>query len=113
VAHQNNEDASDVAQQQFDTHAAAHKFLPQQLVLMDEHSFLHKNKKFAPKWSGPHKVVHLKGDANVEIQLKHNHCETVIHANRLKPYFVACKNSAVHPDFLPLLPSPQQWPDDV
>jgi hypothetical protein len=64
---------------------------------MDEHSFLHKNQKSAPKWSGLHKVVRLKGDANVEIQLRHNNRKTVVHANRLKPYFVA----------------PQQWPDDV
>jgi hypothetical protein len=69
VAHQNNKDASDSARQQFDSQAASNKFLPQQLVLMDEHSFLHKNLKLAPKWSGPHKIVRLKGDANVKIQL--------------------------------------------
>ena len=113
VARQKNEDASDIAPQQFDTKAAPHKFLPQQLVLMDEHSLLLKNQKLAPKWSGPHKVVHLKGDANVEIQLKHNNRKTVVHANRLKPYFVAYKNLAVHPDFLPPLPAPQQWPYDI
>jgi hypothetical protein len=44
VAHQNNENASDAARLQFNSAAAAHKFLPQQLVLMDEHSFLGKNK---------------------------------------------------------------------
>jgi hypothetical protein len=113
VACQNKEDASDIARQQFDNKAAPHKFLPQQLVLMDEHSFLHKNQKLAPKWSGPHKVVHLKGDANVEIQLRQNNHKTVVHANRFKPYFVAYKNLAVHPDFLPPLPARQQWPDDV
>ncbi len=80
---------------------------------MDEHSFLHKNQKLAPKWSGAHKVVRLKGDANIEIQLRHNNRKTVVHANRLKLYFVAYKNLAEHPDFLPPLPAPQQWPDDV
>jgi hypothetical protein len=50
VARQNNEDTSDAAHLQFDAQAAPHKFLPQQLVLLDEHSFLHKNKKFSPKW---------------------------------------------------------------
>jgi hypothetical protein len=49
VACQNNKDASDVARQQFNANVAAHKFLLQQLVLKDEHSFLHKNKKLAPK----------------------------------------------------------------
>jgi hypothetical protein len=56
VARQNNEDALDVARTQYDLKAAPHKFLPQQLVLLDEHSFLHKNQKLAPKWSGPHKI---------------------------------------------------------
>jgi hypothetical protein len=101
VARQNNEVASDVARTQYDLKAAPHKFLPQQLVLLDEHSFLHKNQKLAPKWSGPHKVIHLKGDANIEIQLWHNNRKTVVHTNRLKPYFVAFPNSAFHPDNLP------------
>jgi len=101
IARQNNKDASDIARQKFDARAAPHKFLPQQLVLLDEHSFLHKNEKLAPKWSGPHKIVRLKGDANVEIHVKHNNHKTVVHANRLKPYFVAYKNLAVHPDLLP------------
>jgi hypothetical protein len=57
VAHQNNKDAPDAARQQFDSTAAAHKFLPEQLVLLDEHSFLGKNQKLAPKWSGPHKIL--------------------------------------------------------
>jgi hypothetical protein len=98
VARQNNEDASDVARTQFDSKAAPHKFLPHQLVPLDEHSFLHKNQKLAPKWSGPHKIIRLKGDANVEIQLRHNSRKTVVHANRLKPYFVAFSNSVFHPD---------------
>ncbi len=100
VARQNNEDASEAARQQFDSTAAAHKFLPQQLVLLDEHSFLGKNQKLVPKWSGPHKILRLKGDCNVELQLKHNNRKTVVHANRLKPYFVASKNLAVCPDFI-------------
>ena len=100
IARQNNEDASDTARSQYDLKAAPHKFLPHQLVLMDEHSFLHKNQKLAPKWSGPHKVIRLKGEANVEIQLGHNNKKVVVHCNRLKPYFIPIKNSAIHPDTL-------------
>jgi hypothetical protein len=85
VARQNNEDASDAARVQYDSKAVPHKFLPQQLVLLDEHSFLHKNQKLAPKWSGPHKIIRLKGDANAEILLRHNNRKTVDHTNRLKP----------------------------
>ncbi len=67
----------------------------------------------APKWSGPHRVIRLKGDANVEIQLKHNNRKTVVHANRLTPYFVASKNLPVCPDFLHQQPTLQSFPDDV
>jgi len=104
IARRNNEDASDTARVQYDSKAMPHKFLPNQLVLLDEHSFLHKNQKLAPKWSGPHKIVRLKGDANAEILLRHNNRKTVVHTNRLKPYFVALSNSAFHPDVLPLSP---------
>jgi hypothetical protein len=100
VACQNNNDASDAACQEFDANAKPHNFSLQQLVLLDEHSFLGKNKKLPPKWSGPHKILRLKGDCNIEIQLKHNNQKTVVHANRLKPYFIALKNLAVCPDFM-------------
>ncbi len=49
VARQNNEDSTDQAHLQFDAKAAPHKFLPNQLILLDEHSFLGKNKKLAPE----------------------------------------------------------------
>jgi hypothetical protein len=100
VARQNNKDSNDQARLQFDAKAATHKFLPNQLVLLNEHSFLGKNQKLAPKWSGPHKVIWLKGDTNLEIQHKHNNRKTVVHANHLKPYFVATKNFAILPDVI-------------
>jgi hypothetical protein len=99
VARQNKEDASNAASQQLNSAAKPHNFSPQQLVLLDKHSFLGKNEKLAPKWSGPHKILHLKGDCNIEIHLKHNNQKTVLYANRLL-YFVASKNSAVCPDFM-------------
>jgi hypothetical protein len=100
VARRKSQDASDAAGQQFDSATKPHNFSPQQFVLLDKHSFLNQNQKLAPKWSGPHKILRLKGDCNIEIQLKHNNQKTVIHANRLKPYFVASKNLAVCPDFM-------------
>jgi hypothetical protein len=47
VAHQNKEDSSNAAHQQFDAQATPHNFSPQQLVLLDEHSFLQKNQKLS------------------------------------------------------------------
>ena len=59
--------ASEEAERQFNKKAEPHAFLPDQLVLLDEHSFLAKNQKLAPKWSGPHKILRLKGECNVEL----------------------------------------------
>ncbi len=113
IARQNNEDALDVARAQYDLKAAPHKFLPQQLVLLDEHSFLHKNQKLAPKWLGPHKIVRLKGEANVKIQLRHNNKKVVVHSNRLKPYFVPVPNAAIYPDNLNEVPTTNEPPQDT
>jgi hypothetical protein len=73
-----------------------------------------KIKKLAPKWTGPHKILRLKGDSNLELQLRHNNRKTIVHANRLKPYFVASNNAAVFPDSLQAAPlsTPAQLPAD-
>jgi hypothetical protein len=57
---QNNENSSNQAHLQFGAKAEPHKFLLNQLVLLDEHSFLGKNQKLASKWSGPHKIYDSK-----------------------------------------------------
>jgi hypothetical protein len=101
IARQNSEVASDEAERQFNKKAAPHAFLPEQLVLLDEHSFLAKNQKLAPKWSGPHKILRLKGDCNVELLLRHNNKKLITHVNRLKPYFVQKPAAVTSPDFFP------------
>jgi len=111
IARRNSEVASEENEKQFNKKAEPHAFLPDQLVLLDEHSFLAKNQKLAPKWSGPHKILRLKGECNVELLLRHNNKKLIVHVNRLKPYFVP-KNAAVEsPDFFTaqkaaLLPPP-------
>jgi hypothetical protein len=50
----------------------------------------------------------LKGEANLKLQLRHNNRKIVVHANRLKPYFVAAKNAAVFPEHLD--PAPELQP---
>jgi hypothetical protein len=70
-------------------------------VLLDEHSFLAKNQKLAPKWSGPHKILRLKGECNVKLLLQHNNKKLITHVNRLKPYFVQKPAAVTSPDFFP------------
>ena len=93
--------ASEEAEKQFNKSAQPHAFLPDQLVLLDEHSFLAKNQKLAPKWSGPHKILRLKGDCNVEILLRRNNKKLITHVNRLKPYFVQSPSAISSADFFP------------
>ena len=56
-------------------------------MLLDEHSFLGKKTKLAPKWSGPHRILKLKNENNVEIKLETGH-SLITHVNHLKPYQV-------------------------
>ena len=93
VARQNNQEASDQAKEDHDRKATPHAFAANQLVLLDEHSFLHKNAKLAPNWSGPHRIVRLKNDNNVELKLK-NGRSLITHVNRLKPYRVPLPGKA-------------------
>jgi hypothetical protein len=101
IARRNSEVASEQAEKQFNKSAQPHAFLPEQLMLLDEHSFLAKNQKLAPKWSGPHKILRLKGDCNVEILLRHNNKKLITHVNHLKPYFVQSPSTVSSPDFFP------------
>ena len=61
VAQANNENVTDKAEEYFNKSAEPHNFQPGQLVLMSEHNVLYKNAKLAPKFTGPHRITHLKG----------------------------------------------------
>ena len=88
VAFRNNQDATEIYKKDYDAKAAPHVYKVGQLVLLDEYNFLHKNRKLASKYSGPHKIISLKNDANVELQLKDSFKKVIVHVNRLKPYCV-------------------------
>ena len=97
IARLNNEDATTTAQHQYDATAEPHNFKMGQLVLLNETYFLNKNVKLAPKWSGPHRIIGLKGPCNAELKLQNNK-KLVVHTNRLKPYHSAEKNKAEFPE---------------
>ena len=87
VACRNNEIVSTQNEQYHNRQAEPHKFSKGQLVLLDERSFLHKNAKLAPNWSGPHMITRLKNENNVELKLRNGRV-LITHVNRLKPYLV-------------------------
>ena len=92
VARRNNETTTDQSQIDVNRKAVPHKFVNNQLVLLDEHSFLGKNAKLCPKWSGPHRIIRLKHENNVELKMR-NGRSLITHVNRLKPYHVPLDGS--------------------
>jgi len=57
--------------------------------LLNETSFLNKNAKLAPKFTGPHRILQFKSPVNVEILLAHSNRKLVVHVNRIKPYVLS------------------------
>ena len=85
IAFENNQDVTDKAKTYFDGKAKPVDYKVGQYVLLDEHSFLGKNTKLAPKYSGPHKIIRIKGNTNAELLTK-NGKKVIVHFNRLKPF---------------------------
>ena len=52
---------------------------------MYEHSFLAKNQKLAPKWSGPFHILCLKGKCYVQLLLSHNNKNSLCMSNDSNP----------------------------
>lgn len=85
LAFQNNEDNRQHYKEYFDSKVRQNSYYVGQKVLLNEFHFLHKNKKLAPKYSGPHLVSKLVHDTNVELTMQ-NGRKVIVHINRLKPY---------------------------
>ena len=85
LARRTNEDSTEKMKEFHDRRSAPHNLRNGQWVLLDEHSFLHKNTKLAPKYTGPHQIIQLKGDNDVELQMK-NGKRLIVNASRVKPY---------------------------
>ena len=69
--------------------AQKHSYQLKQLVLLENYNFLGKNTKLSPKWSGPHTIIALKGDHNVEL-LTITNKKLIVNVSRIKPYFLPC-----------------------
>jgi putative transposase len=85
LANKHIENAQSSAKQHYDQNVKKQHFYKNQPVLLDEHYYLNRNQKIAPKFTGPHLITQLKGDTNVELLLN-NGKTTIVHVNRIKPY---------------------------
>jgi hypothetical protein len=83
---ENNLLATDKQKEYFDKQASHHTFHEGQFVLLNEFNFLNKNRKLAPRYSGPFKILRVKGPHNVELLLN-NGRKIVVNVARVKQYF--------------------------
>ncbi len=83
---ENNLFATDKQKHYFDQKASHHTFHEGQFVLLNEFNFLNKNRKLAPKYSGPFKILRVKGHHNVELLLT-NGRKIIVNVARVKQYF--------------------------
>ena len=85
TALENNMEVTEKAKEYTDSKMKPVAYQPNQYVLLDEHNFLGKNTKLAPKYSGPFKIIRIKNNCNAELLLQ-NGKKVIVHFNRLKPY---------------------------
>ncbi len=79
-------EATDVQKNYFDKSAMHHEYQVGQFVLMEDFNFLNKNRKLAPRFLGPFRILRVKGSHNLELLLT-NGRKIVINIARVKPYF--------------------------
>ena len=88
----------------YNKNAQAMRYKVGQLVWLQEHNFLHKNRKIAPQWTGPYEIAKTFDFGVVDIKYKGKMYR--VNCGRLKP-FVAQQNSQqqqLPPLQQPLLP---------
>jgi hypothetical protein len=94
LAIENNLEATDKQKLHYDATATHHVYHEGQFVLLEDFNFLNKNRKLAPKFSGPFRILRVKGDHNVELLLT-NGCKIVVNVARIKPYLSQAATSHI------------------
>jgi hypothetical protein len=85
LAVESNLKATEKGKEYHDRKTKPHTYSIGQKVLLEEYYFLGKNAKLAPKWSGPHLILSLKGTHNVEL-LINDKKKVIVNVDRIKPY---------------------------
>jgi len=117
LALENNIETTEKSHDYFNKKAKPHGYQNGQLVLLQETSYLGRNTKLAPKYSGPHRVISQKGPVNVEI-LMTNDKKLIVHVSRLKPYLLPFSKDASisvpkeddRPEFTVIEPNARELP---
>ena len=102
LAVESNLKATEKGKEYHDRKAKPHTYSIGQKVLLEEYYFLGKNAKLAPKWSGPHLILSLKGTHNVEL-LINDKKKVIVNVDRIKPYRI--QEEPHQPDKDPRIPA--------
>ncbi len=86
LAVQHHLEATEVQKSYFDKSAMHHEYQVGQFVLMEDFNFLNKNRKLAPRFSSPFRILRVKGSHNLELLLT-NGRKIVLNVAQVKPYF--------------------------
>jgi hypothetical protein len=86
LATEHNLVATDEQKRYFDKSATHHNYHEGQFVLMEDFNFLNKHRKLAPCFSGPFRILCVKGPHNVELLLT-NGRKIIVNVAQVKPYF--------------------------
>ena len=84
LATQHSMQATTRNEKDYNRNAVPMKYVEGQLVWLHEENFLNKNRKLAPKWSGPYKIVKVFTFGAVDISYKNKIYR--VNMARIKPY---------------------------
>ena len=76
--------ATSRAEQDHNKKAELHDYKVGQQIWLDEHNFLSKNFKLAPKWAGPYLITKVRDNGNIRIQMDKK--EINVNVNCIKPF---------------------------
>jgi hypothetical protein len=86
LAVEHNLAATEEQKKYFDRSATHHEYQVGQFALMEDFNFLNKNRKLAPRFSGPFCILRVKGSHNLELLLT-NGRKIIVNVAQVKPYF--------------------------
>jgi transposase InsO family protein len=109
LAQEENEQSTLIAQQQHDKKAEPHGYVRDQLVLLEDNYFASRNAKLAPKFTGPHRILELKGECNVVLKMAQSGRKVTVHVDRIKPYHAPIQKES-ESDSDQLIPDPVPAP---
>ena len=85
IARHANKEATFKAQKDYDQKAEPQNSLRYQLILLEDFYLAGRNSNNSPRFTGPHRILELKGESDVAIKMLNSDRKTTVHVNHLCP----------------------------